>query len=92
MSFLILENGSYLLTEADDKFLVEESSPTVALSTPLDSATIIDTTPSFTFTGTDPDGDDVIYEFQLDTVNTFDSHSGSPLLDKTSNTDSGFSL
>lgn len=35
--------------------------------------------------------DDVRYNVQVDTVNTFDSQSGSPLLNKVSGTDAGFS-
>jgi hypothetical protein len=54
------------------------------------SSSTIDSTPAFEFTGTDPDGDDVTYEVQIDTANTFDSQSGSPLLTRLSDTHSGF--
>ena len=50
------------------------TAPTVALGTNVvDTATITDTTPSFEFTGTDPDGDDIRYNIQIDRNNTFDS-------------------
>lgn len=49
--------------------------PSVALNSPADTGTTSDTTPTFDFTGTDPNGDDVRYEVQVDTVDTFDSQS-----------------
>ena len=58
------------------EILSTETSPTVALSSPSDTATGVSTTPNLTFTGTDAEGDDVRYEVQVDTVNTFDSQSG----------------
>lgn len=53
--------------------LLGQVSPTVSLSSPADTATVTDTTPDLTFTGTDTDSDDVRYNIQIDTVNTFDS-------------------
>lgn len=52
------------------------------------TSTTTDTTPDLTFTGTDPQSDDIRYNVQVDTVNTFDSGS---TIDKVSGTDSGFS-
>lgn len=62
------ENGalSYLL-------FTENVSPTVALNSPADTATITDTTPDLVFTGTDTESDAVRYQVHIDTVNTFDS-------------------
>lgn len=47
------------------------SSPTVALNSPADTATGQLLTPDLSFTGTDADGDAVTYEIQVDTSNTF---------------------
>lgn len=60
---------SYLLFTAN-------ASPTVALGTPADTATVTDTTPELTFTGTDTESNDIRYNIQVDTVNTFDSQGG----------------
>lgn len=49
--------------------------PTIALNSPANNANVT-TTPSFTFTGTDPEGDPLTYHIQIDTVNTFDSQGG----------------
>ncbi len=46
---------------------------TTALNTPADAGSVTTTTPTLNFTGTDPEGDAVEYEVQVDTVNTFDS-------------------
>lgn len=46
-------------------------SPTVALNSPSDTATGVSTTPALQFTGTDSESDDITYEVQVDTVNTF---------------------
>jgi hypothetical protein len=53
--------------------IVPNRAPTVALNSPLDTGTTEDTTPTFIFTGTDPDGDPMRYQIQIDTVNTFNS-------------------
>lgn len=53
--------------------LIPNTPPTVSLSSPTDAATGQSTTPALTFTGTDPDSDDIRYEVQVDTVNTFNS-------------------
>jgi len=50
--------------------------PTVALNTPADVATGQSTTPDLLFTGTDADSDEIEYNVQVDTVNTFDSVTG----------------
>lgn len=60
------------------------TAPTVALNAPLDTATVTSLTPQLTFTGTDAEAQDIQYEVQIDTVNTFNSVSGQPLIDKTS--------
>lgn len=58
-------------------------SPTIALGTNVvDEATITDTTPTFQFTGTDTESDDIRYNIQIDTVDTFASG-----IDHTSNVD-----
>src|SRR5665647_1988371 len=45
--------------------------PTVALNTPADAATITDTTPTLAFTGTDANAEDIEYNVQISTSNTF---------------------
>ena len=65
-----------------------QSPPTVTLDSPADTSTTTDTTPTLSFTGTDAQSDDIRYNVQIDTVDTFDSGS---TIDKTSGTDSGFS-
>lgn len=55
--------------------VVSNESPTVALNTPADTATGVSTTPTLEFTGTDADDDDIRYEIQIDTVDTFDSQT-----------------
>lgn len=50
--------------------------PTVALNTPNDTATGVSTTPDLVFTGTDSQSDEIEYNVQVDTVNTFDSQVG----------------
>lgn len=63
------------------------TSPTVALNT-LDAHNFgTDQTPTLEFTGTDPDGDRITYNIQIDTVDTFNSAN---LLDKVSVTHLGF--
>lgn len=55
---------SYLLFTAN-------ASPTVALGTPADTATVTDTTPDLIFTGTDTESNDIRYNIQVSTTNTF---------------------
>lgn len=60
----------------DDEFAADavgNVTPTIALNSPADAATVSDTTPTLLFTGTDADGDTVEYEIQIDPVNTFNS-------------------
>jgi hypothetical protein len=45
----------------------EQFSPSVALGTPEDDATITDTTPALTFTGTDTESNELEYEVQVNT-------------------------
>jgi hypothetical protein len=56
--------------------VIPNSAPTVALNIPLDAGTVASTTPQVTFTGTDTESNDITYEVQVDTVNTFNSTSG----------------
>ena len=67
------------------EILAPETSPTVALSSPADASSGSDTTPDLTFTGTDSEADDVRYEVQVDTVNTFDSSLGTEAVDQQQN-------
>ena len=55
--------------------VTKNTPPTTALNTPTDTATGQSLTPTLNFTGTDPNGDTVEYEVQVDTVNTFDSQT-----------------
>lgn len=50
--------------------------PTVSLSSPADAGSTSDTTPDLVFTGTDSQSDDIRYNVQVDTVDTFDSSIG----------------
>ena len=50
--------------------------PTVILNNPSDTITGQATTPTFNFTGTDPENNSIEYEVQIDTANTFDSVGG----------------
>lgn len=52
------------------------TSPTVALNSPADTASTGDLTPTLNFTGTDTNSDVVEYEVQVDLNNTFDSQGG----------------
>jgi hypothetical protein len=69
-------------------YLSWNESPSVALNT-TDGTTTPSTTPILLFTGTDVEGNDIRYNIQIDTVNTFNSGN---LLNKVSNTDPGFAL
>ena len=64
------------------------ASPTVAPNSPADTATISNTTPTLEFTGSDTESDDVRYNVQIDTVNTFDSQSSIVTLASYSETNS----
>lgn len=74
------------------KILYRESTPpTVVLNSPSDGGTTTDTTPDLTFTGTDIDKNDIRYNIQVDTVNTFDSQGASITTDTTNgNVATGF--
>lgn len=50
-----------------------QTSPTVALNTPADTATGQSTTPALNFTGTDSNSDTVEYNVQIDTNSSFNS-------------------
>jgi|GEM_PF-2017693 hypothetical protein len=71
-------------------FSVGNIPPSVVLNSPNDTE-MTSLSPTLNFTGTDPEGDGVEYNVQLDTVNTFDSQSGNPLISAFSVTDAGFS-
>ena len=49
--------------------------PSVVLNT-ANNKTFSTKTPTLEFTGTDPDGNTIMYQVQIDTVNTFDSQGG----------------
>lgn len=49
--------------------------PTVTLNSPADSGSTSDTTPVLDFTGTDNESNDIRYQVQVDTVDTFDSQT-----------------
>lgn len=68
-------------TEAEE----ENDSPTVTLNSPADQATV-SPTPKFEFTGTDPEDDDITYQIQIATEDTF----ADPIIDAVSDTDEGF--
>lgn len=57
--------------------VVSNLRPTVTLDTPSDLSIGLSTTPTLNFTGTDPESDNIEYQVQIDTVNTFDSIIGS---------------
>lgn len=68
--------GSIVTTNSNDqsaKANIVNTSPTVVLNSPSDTESITDTTPDLLFTGTDIQGEDIRYNVQVDTVNTFDS-------------------
>lgn len=49
--------------------------PTVILNTPTNGQTVSDNPPTLNFTGTDLNSDDIKYNVQVDSVNTFDSQT-----------------
>lgn len=65
LSYIILDSG------------IPQTPPTVALNTPADTGTTSDTTPDLAFTGTDVNANDIEYNIQIDTANTFDAQTGS---------------
>lgn len=72
--------GGGALADADGMYAiyaVYQKAPTVALSSPADSATGVSTTPDLTFTGTDANSDDVRYMVQVHTNNTFSTQVAS---------------
>jgi len=64
--------------------------PTVVLNSPANGSSGSVTTPTLNFTGTDAQSEAIEYNVQIDTVNTFNSQSGSPLYSIFSITDPGF--
>lgn len=78
----------YPLSWFDETYLDDatgNTAPNVALNTPADASNVADTTPTLEFTGTDAEGEEIEYQVQIDTVNTFDSQgsetfaTGNPL-------------
>jgi hypothetical protein len=73
--------GGGAVADADGMYaiyaLVQQTAPTVALNTPADAGSTSDTTPTLDFTGTDAQSNDIRYNIQIDTANTFDSQIGS---------------
>lgn len=47
------------------------AAPTLSLNSPLDGATVTDTTPTLQFTGSDTDANNLEYQIQVDSINTF---------------------
>lgn len=71
--------GGGAVADADGMFSIYakyQAAPTVALNTPADASSDSDTTPILDFTGTDVNLDDIRFNAQIDTVNTFDSTTG----------------
>lgn len=75
-----ITGGTYNTSNDENSTIVFEirpnipnTAPTVELNSPADEDETYDTTPDLEFTGTDLEDDDVTYEVQIDTVNTFDS-------------------
>jgi hypothetical protein len=65
--------------------------PTVSLNSPSNGSSTTNTTPTVNFTGTDSQSEAIEYNVQVDTTNTFNSVSGSPLISAFSATNAGFS-
>lgn len=65
--------GSFSLTGIAST-LTPQRKPTITADSPADTANVGTTLPTFCFTGTDLDGDDVRYQIQIDTLNTFDGN------------------
>lgn len=60
--------GGGAVSDADGMYAIYakyQSAPTVSLSSPADAATVTDTTPDLTFTGTDAQSDDIRYLVQI---------------------------
>lgn len=67
--------GGGAVAGADDMYAIYalyQSAPTVALNSPADASSDSDTTPTFDFTGTDANADDIRYELQIGSSSTFD--------------------
>lgn len=79
--------GGGAVSDADGMYAIYalyQKAPTVALNTPADAGAVSDPTPVLDFTGTDPEANDIRFNLQLDTANTFDSQIGSgPVHDTT---------
>lgn len=85
-----LGSGGYGAWSATYSFSVGNVSPSVSLNSPTDTE-LASTTPILNFTGSDPEADKIEYKLEIDTVNTFDSQSGNPLLSAASTSSAGFS-
>lgn len=71
---------------ASAEITVINTPPVVILNTADATNFGADTTPTLEFTGTDPNDDDIRYNIQIDTVNTFDSQSSDEIIDSYSET------
>lgn len=85
-----LGSGEYGNWSEIRSFSVGNIPPSVNLNSPTDTE-LTSTTPTLNFTGSDPESDKIEFKLQIDTVNTFDSQSGNPLLSVDSISDTGFS-
>lgn len=68
--------GGGAVADADGMYAIYalvQTSPSTSLNTPADAGATSDTTPTLDFTATDAETNDVRYNVQIDTVNTFDS-------------------
>ena len=64
--------GGGAVSDADGMYAIYalyQKSPTVALNSPADASSDSDTTPTFDFTGTDPESNDIRYQLQVATGN-----------------------
>lgn len=68
--------GGGAVSDADGMYAVYavyQTSPSTSLNTPADASSTSNRTPVLDFTGTDAETNDIRYNVQIDTVNTFDS-------------------
>jgi len=69
-NYLLKQDSDRLLLENGDKIILDEN-VTVDLNTPLDAATISDTTPDLEFTGIDTQAHSIDYQIQIDEQSIF---------------------
>jgi hypothetical protein len=73
--------GKILTTDIPRITISKGTAPTADLNTPTDTQDITDTTPALDFTGTDINSDEIDYNIQVDTVDTFNSTTGTVIVD-----------